>query len=804
MTLRSLLPLLLAATCLPATALADIVLVENGQRRATIVVAKEAVGAYTELTSSNYYLEQTPTAKVAAAAHDLQVYLEKMTGATLPIAGDDQPPAGMLILVGRSKLTAPYEKTIPSGLTIDFDEEGYAILTDRDRLVLAGNDAGPYHGSEYAVSFFLHKLGVRWYMPGDYGEVIPKKATITVGTLNEVSRPDFKMRNWWGQMAPDLFPQEIRWKIHNGMNTASLITMPNDSSIRNVLPPETEKDNPAYEKVFAKDINGKVYPHMPNLTSEESVKYAAEKIKEGFRKDPKLLSWGLGADDGFPRDFSPETVKMNLNFPDQVGRFNDPGGNSATEEWMTWVQKVAAEVYKEFPDRRITTNGYANRNTPAFGVTPDPKIWIMFAAIWSDTYHAMDSPKSWMTRRQLNMLKDWTGSYDNVYMYNYLYYNLVGCGAPPVPLAHRHMREMPILKKIGVIGFFDEGRQVRCESGIFPTYLRARMMWDADLDAKALMKEFFANWYGPAAKPAMAYWEEMENAIENTPWCGGEDHVLWNVYTPRLIAKLESHLKRAEAAAKGQPLVEQHVLADRVTFDHLQGYMAMMRAEFDADFAEAAKQAQGMLDARKPATALSRFYFDPRPDTGESYGFYYWGSVARRDYYRGMADLTTGKAGEMIAVLPEQAKFSIDPRDDGRSDWWFKPEFDDRKWPTILTTVPFLGQGPYLDEAGYPYMGAMWYRLKVDVPASAKGKTIKLYCAAAESEGWVWVNGKYVGHRPFIDAYIRPNPIDLDVTSALVPGRTNTIAIRLHTNYVPAAMAAGMVSRLFLYSPKTE
>jgi len=799
--------LLLFAALLTSAVLADITLIDNGRPRATIVVAQDVMGvAPSDKTLTS---EQPRPVKVAAAARDLQAYLEKITGAQLPITGDEQAPAGTLILVGRSKLTAKYDAKIPAGLTPTRDEEGYAILTDGATLVLAGNDEAPYHGTEYAVDAFLYKLGVRWYMPGDFGEVIPKKATVTVGNLNEVSRPDFKMRNWWGPIAPDLAPVEDRWMIRNGMNPLSrFINTPGDSSIRKVLPPEKEKDNPAYASIFAKDAKGNVYPHMPNLTSEESVQYAAEKIKEAFRKDPKLLSWGIGADDGFPRDYSPDSVKANLGFSDQVGKFNDPGGMSITEEWMTWVQKVAAEVYKEFPDHIITTNGYANRNTPAVGITPDPKIWIMFAAIWSDTYHAFDNPKSWMTQRQYHMLQDWTSQYQNVYMYNYLYYNLVGCGAPPIPLAHRHMHDMPLLKKIGVIGFADEGRTVRGESGIFPTYLRARQMWDANLDGWKLMDEFFADWYGPAAQPAKAYWEEMENAIEQSIWSGTEDHVLWNVYTPELIAKLKSHLEKAEAAAKGNELAQQHVLADRVTYDHLLAYMAMTRAEHDADFVEAAKQAQRMIDIRKPATALSRFYWDPNPNDktkpNEAYGFYYWGVVRRLQYYQKLADMTTGNTGEMIAVLPEKAKFSIDPRDDGRSDWWYKPEFDDSKWSTILTTRPFLGQGPYLDEKGYAYLGAMWYRLTVDVPASAKGKTVKLYCAAAEAEGWVWVNGQYVGARKYIDPYIRPNAIDMDVTSALIPGQKNVIAIRLHTNYVPSAMAAGLVSRLFLYSPKAQ
>jgi hypothetical protein len=614
------------------------------------------------------------------------------------------------------------------------------------------------------------------------------------------------MRNWWTSwMAPDLVPTEIRWKIHNGMNVNSMIAIPGDSSVRSVLPPEKEKDNPAYAEIFARDAAGKVYPYMPNLSSEKSVQYAADVIKAYFRAHPEATSYGIGADDGLPRDFSPGTQALHLNFPSMLGLFNDAAGGSTTEEWMQWVQRVAAEVYKEFPDRFLTTNGYANRDTPPVGIKPDPKIWIMFAAIWADNYHGYGHPKSWMAQRQYNMLKDWTSMYPNVYMYDYLYYNLVGGGAPPVPLARRHMRNMPILKKLGVVGFSDEGRTVRGESAVFPTYLLARMMWDADLDAQALMNEFFRNWYGPAAVPAQAFWDEMENAIDNSIWAGNDDHMLSLVYTPELIKRLEVHLKQAEALAKGNQWAEQRVLADRVTYDHLLAYKAMERAEADANFTEAARQAQRMVDIRKPATALSRFYWDPaktaHPEVGEAEGMYYWGAVARRKYYQTMADLTTGKTGDMIAVLPEQAKFSIDPRDEGRFDGWYRPGFDDRNWQNAVTTRPFFAQG-YLDAKGFPYMGAMWYRLDVQVPASAKGKPVKLYCPAAETEAWVWVNGKFVGHRPYIEAYIRPAPIDLDVTDALIPGKQNSIVVRMHTNYMPSQMPTGLVSRLFLYSPK--
>jgi len=786
-----------------------LVLIQDGKPNAAIVVSAAAAKALSEI-SPDMPDPKTVEDKAAWAAHELQHYLQQISGARLPIIGDDQPlPAGVRILVGRSKHTADYDATIPAGMTPQREEEGYAIIRDGQTLVIAGNDEGPYHGSEYAASFFLHRLGVRWYMPSEFGEVVPTHDTIAVGDLNVIDHPDFKMRNWWTHwFANDLRATETRWKIRNGMNAATMHAVPGDSSVRRVLPPASEKDNPEFADIFARDASGNPYVHMPNLASDASVQYAANVIKDHFRKNPDATSWGIGADDGLPRDFSPGSKELHMNFPSLIGRFNDPAGDSTTEEWMQWVQRVAAEVYKEFPDHFLSTNGYANRDTPPISVKPDPKIWIMFAAIWCDNYHAYDNPNSWMTQRQYNMLKTWTSMYDNVYMYDYLYYNLVGCGAPPVPLARRHMRNMPLLKEMGVVGFWNEGRTVRGEAGIFPTYLLARMMWDADLDAHAMMDEYFNVWYGPAAKPARAFWDEMEAALESSIIGGSEDHMLSLIYTPELIAKLGAHLKQAEKAAKGDPWAEPRVRGDRATYDYLLAYKAMERAEANADWPEAIRQSDAMVDAIRPAMNISRFYWDiseeAKPRKNQAHGFYYWGTAHRKQAYEKLAALTQGDKGTMVAVLPERAKFSIDVRDDGRFDGWFKPEWDVSKWQDMLTTKPFYAQGDHLDEKGFPYQGVVWYRLDVDVPASAADKPVKLHGMVAETEAWVWVNGEFVGHRPYVEAYIRPAAIDMDVTEALKTGQTNTVVLRLHTNYKPAEMAAGLISRLFMYAPKAD
>ena len=174
---------------------AFLTLVEKGVAKATIVVAKDALRAPADPKPAEVALEIPLATKIAGAARDLQVYVEKITGAKLPIVGDDALPAGTVIFVGHSALTKPFDAKIPSGLTPQCDEEGYLILAKGDRLLLAGNEAAPYHGTEYAVAEFLHRQGVRWYMPGDFGDVVPKRPSLYVAEMEIYGKPAFRLRN---------------------------------------------------------------------------------------------------------------------------------------------------------------------------------------------------------------------------------------------------------------------------------------------------------------------------------------------------------------------------------------------------------------------------------------------------------------------------------------------------------------------------------------------------------------------------------------------------------------------------------
>jgi hypothetical protein len=458
--------------------------------QATIVVALEATA-------------EAPTSpeaqKVKAAAEDLQTTLEKMTGARLPLVSDQAPPPGPLILVGRSALTEDLPVAIPSGLTPARREEGFVIWCQGPRLLLAGNDAGPYHGTEYAVYDFLNRLGVRWFMPGEFGEIVPLKKTLTVPDLEVHQRPDFLMRNWWLHQTPEMAEQERRWKIRNKMNPDPMFATPGDSSARNIVRPELLAEHPEY---FALNPDGSRNPYLPNLSHPGAVEVAAGIIRDFFRQHPEANSYGFAPDDGLPRDYDPETVKLNQGFVELGGRPGVPGEVSISEEWFGFVNRVAAAVRQEFPEVYIATNGYANRDIPPQGMVLDDHLVLMFAAIWSCTLHAYDDEHCWQKVRQGQMLRRWGELCKNVWIYGYNEQMLVSA-LTPIPEVHKLRRDFPLLKQWGVIGFLDEARPVWTECTIPSRYLRAQLEWNAHADVEAILKDFYAHWYG-AGGPAHA------------------------------------------------------------------------------------------------------------------------------------------------------------------------------------------------------------------------------------------------------------------------------------------------------------
>jgi len=136
------------------------------------------------------------------------------------------------------------------------------------------------------------------------------------------------------------------------------------------------------------------------------------------------------------------------------------------------------------------------------------------------------------------------------------------------------------------------------------------------------------------------------------------------------------------------------------------------------------------------------------------------------------------------AFIKDKSKKHVRPAGNPGSDFPFvQNTFDDTKWEAVNLPHDWAIKGPFYKGDGaiigggmgrLPVQGVAWYRRKIDVLASDKGKLIFLDIDGAMSYTMVWVNGKLVGGWPY--GY---SSWQVDITPYLTPGGDNQVAIRV-------------------------
>jgi beta-galactosidase len=133
------------------------------------------------------------------------------------------------------------------------------------------------------------------------------------------------------------------------------------------------------------------------------------------------------------------------------------------------------------------------------------------------------------------------------------------------------------------------------------------------------------------------------------------------------------------------------------------------------------------------------------------------------------------------AFVADPARRAVRPSHEPKVDAPFmRADFDERGWRQVTLPHDWAIEGPWLTTGPYGGMGRLktwgpaWYRKKLDIPATDRGKSIFLDIDGAMSHATVWLNGRLVGGWPY--GY---NSFRLDLTPYLAPGGVNQLAIRL-------------------------
>jgi beta-galactosidase len=133
--------------------------------------------------------------------------------------------------------------------------------------------------------------------------------------------------------------------------------------------------------------------------------------------------------------------------------------------------------------------------------------------------------------------------------------------------------------------------------------------------------------------------------------------------------------------------------------------------------------------------------------------------------------------------LPASGRRHAPPDGAPATPQFAQPGFDDSRWHPVSIPHDWAIAGPFFSgeepEVGggmgrLPSPGVGWYRKRLDIDATAAGRSIFLDIDGAMSYAAVWLNGELVGGWPYGYASWR-----VDLTPHVEPGGDNVLAIRL-------------------------
>lgn len=739
---------------------ADIVLVDKGKPQACIVIGT------------------APSAAARKAADELQMFIKRITGVQLPLVSDADSADSIKIFVGQSAAKKTADEMgikIPSDLTYQFNDEGYVIAANSKQLILAGNETEPYMGTYYAVYDFLASLGCRWYMPGEFGEVLPKLDTIKARQGIRIVRPDMRVRDVWysGHLAVTN-QQQIEfadWKRRNRLvrsgfwlncmtPEAIYLQNPADDSTKRLLP--RDKYFTTHPEYYSLNPDGTRSPDFLCVSNPDAIQAAADTIMQFFKDNPNAYSFGFSPPDA-PVLCNCENCKKAVH-----DGFGGEGFGDVSDPYFQMVFKTADIVRKVYPERWIISMAYYNRCRPPEEVEgKHPNVLMQYAFIQQCSIHSYENQDCWTRSQFGSMLTRWGELTNGLIAYDYDPHDW-NHSQRPAWRSKGLAEDMRFASRIGGWGYSDEGQMAWMVTGL-NYYVRARLAWNLGEDTTAMEADFFQKFFGPASKPMQSFYTSIENSLENSknhymnPFSGEgpklDDFI--SAVTPGTIRECSTNLIQAEKIAFQEPY-KSRVATFKNYFGRIESLLNAREAMMRGEWTKATQYTRGMLEAVKNVNNTMLLQ-DAGPWGGDQSG------ASTIDKTHRIAAYVDGRKGTLVSVIGPSAKYRTDPNTDGVTHRWYLPE-NGSNWRDIAMTSAWYNQGVVVS-AQMPYKGIFWYRASVRI-TSAVPKSARIFIPEFKgSEVWVWVNGKFADNSQY------SSDMSLDISNLLKAGE-NTICFR--------------------------
>jgi hypothetical protein len=499
-------------------------------------------------------IPQNAPPSVQAAAQELQKDIEIATKARLPILLDNVTVAGNFISLGATVQAAKAQISAEK-----IADEGFCIVTKNKNIYIIGpdtksgeytKDGGTSNGTANGVYTFLEDyLDVRWLMPGDLGRDVPAKSTFNVLEINRTETPRFvNRREPYIQNGKTVVRQwEARQKLGFSFNIVHW------HNWTQVVKPEYYAEHPDW---FAM-INGKRQKPNPRAdykiesTNPEVVRLFADTAIAALKKNPEINTYSISPSDGGGWSESPESKALYDQTPS--------GKLSVTPLVLKFYNDVAKIVGQEYPQGKLAGYIYAAYLYPPSkgDVTLPDNFYPVIAPSINygfKLYHD-DVQKDFA-----QLMSGWSKVTPHL-----LYYDLPNWITPSSGILTSAAPDLLniIFKSLirnNVKGVYIYGLDAWSNAAM-PNYVMAKMMWNPELDAHQLQREWLLRAYGSQAGMAMG---DLYNNLDN--WYRDyfrnftetksasyklTDETLKNLYTPHYVELEQLFLK-----AQNQPMTK--------------------------------------------------------------------------------------------------------------------------------------------------------------------------------------------------------------------------------------------------------
>ena len=451
---------------------------------------------------------------VKLAGRELQSFLEKVCGIRLEIA-ETAEGAGNIVLGGREDL-----------LPEDLPEDGFIIRESEGNLHIGGRDQkgivfgirNPWNkhevynerlklgafgesGTLYGVYSFLEQFaGIRFYMPGEIGTVIPKKEIVIPAGTDFRSYPKFTYRHPW-LCNFDVAPEDALWYKRVGFGGKAPVQI---IDYFQYFTGRLKESHPEYfalvdgERDFGSKCALRGGGHLC-FNAPGCREAVAELIKAYFREHPEQRYFPLTPGDGLVRCCEcPQCLSEQDPDKPRYAQFSN-------HVWK-FVNEVAKLVEKDFPDRFVGCLAYDTYLAPPDRIAKlNPNVAVMFCRNRSNM--ASRAYAEAMHRR----IEEWQTKTDNR-LFGWDYY--LHCWTPwrelPVFFPYVIQSDLQYMRSHGFSGEFIEAESWRSslpKKMNYPAtqhlnlYLTGKLYWDPDADVDAMLDEYYRLFYGPAEKP---------------------------------------------------------------------------------------------------------------------------------------------------------------------------------------------------------------------------------------------------------------------------------------------------------------